>query len=711
MESARKILEFNSPGTEIEFTQGSEREIGLGKLINRLNFINFREESILVNFSHMRYARTVSLEATPLPCLNHKLECHWTDAGDFKPSLRACSFENILIDDGRKLVLATPELITLWEKGAIFLLPEKCIEVNYRKTRRHACQGIRAELLQNSARLQGSLVDFSAVSFRIETDSSPGQAFNWINPDVPVHVVFSSGPLTLYSGLCRILTQNLGQRSRGYVLEPMQSQMQRFKAKEIRSVRHELLPLPNALFQHPLTGKQVDLKVLDVSGSGFAVQEEPELSVLLPGMIIPDLQLRIANGFSVRCLAQVIYRQVKQRDDGSSFVRCGLSFLDMDIREHVNLLSLLYLAKNKHSYLNNKVNTEELWQFFFETGFIYPEKYAFVQANKHALKRMYDRLYTENPSVARHFVYHEGGAILGHMAMLRFYRKSWLVHHHAANKSESTNGGLVVLNQLAQSINDSYNLNSAHMNYVICYYRPENKFPNRVFGGAVKVINDKMGCSADQLAYLHYRRNVAEEWNFSGPWSLERSTAEDLLELEGFYEHDSGGLLLHALNLEADSFDCEELSKEYGQLGFTLKRHCYTLKKQGNIKALVTVNLSDIGLNLSDLTNCIHVIVIDPEQLSKEIVYLTLSILTQRYQQTDLPVLVYPVAYAEAAGISYEKKYALWVLNVQHNAPHFLKFLAALLNRHKNRGAKEQPRPNDPIPNPTLPLAARETAA
>ncbi|HBG06867.1 MAG: pilus assembly protein PilZ [Geobacteraceae bacterium GWC2_58_44] len=689
MESARKILEFVSPGTEIEFTKGSEKEIGLTKLINRLNFMNFQDDSILVNFTHLKYSRTVSLPAAPLPCLNNKLECHWIQTSDYKPSLKACSFENILIDDGRKLVLAVPELITLGERGAIFLLPEKCVEVNYRKTRRHICQGIRVELLQNGARLQGTLVDFSAVSFKMETESSPTQTFHWVNPDVPVQVVLSSGSGTIYSGQCRITSQNLGQRSRSYVLAPMQSHMQRFKAKEIRSVRHELLPLPNAVFQHPLTGKSIDLKVIDVSGSGFSVQEEVELSVLLPGMIITDLELKIANGFATKCMAQVIYRVVKTEDDGSCAVKCGLSFLDMDIREHVNLLSLLYLAKNKHSYMNSKVNTEELWQFFFETGFIYPAKYAFVQANKSTLKEMYEKLYTQNPGVARHFIYHEKGAILGHMAMLRFYKKSWLVHHHAANKSESVNGGLVVLNQLAQSINDSYNLNSAQMHYVICYYRPENRFPHRVFGGAARIINDKKGCSTDTFAYLHYRRNASDNWNFSGPWELERSTAEDLLELESFYEHESGGLMLHALNLEPDTVDCDELWQEYRQLGFTLKRHCYTLKKQGNIKAVVTVNLSDVGLNLSDLTNCIHVIVIDQEQLPKEIINLMLSILTHRYEQNDLPVLVYPASYADAAHLPYEKQYALWILNVQHNAPHFLKFLAGLVTRNRKKIDKE----------------------
>ena len=685
MESARKILQFVRPGTVIEFTEGSEKEIGQNKLINRLNFTNFQEGSILVNFRHPKYPRIIRLEASPRPCRNNKFECRWAQNKELPPNLNSCIFENIFIIDEQRLVVAVPELINLREKGAIFLLPEKSVEVNYRRTRRHTSVGIQVELLQYSARFQGTLLDFSALSFRIEITNSPNQTFQWINPDDPVQIVFSSESRTLYSGECRIISQNLGQMSRVYVLEPKQTQMQRFKPKEIRSLRHELLPLPNALFRHPLSGKDVDLKVIDISGSGFSVHEEPELSVLLPGMIIPDLELRIANGFTTRCMAQVIYRREVQNETGCSSVRCGLAFLDMDIKEHVNLLSLLSLARDKNAYISNRVNTEELWQFFFETGFIYPEKYAFVQANKARLKEMYETLYTQNPSIARHFIHHEKGAILGHMAMLRFYENTWLIHHHAANRMGSTNAGLLVLNQLAHSINDCYNLHSAHMNYVICYYRPENKFPNRVFGNAAAFINDKKGCSIDTFAYLRYQRDFSDDWNFSGPWELAHSTPEDLLELGSFYEQESGGLMLHAMNLEPDMIDCDGLSKEYQQLGFSMKRHCYTLKRHGTIKAVVTVNLSDVGLNLSDLTNCIQVVVLDSEQLPKDMIFLTLSILTHKYDQNDIPVLLYPLSYAEGEDIDYEKRYSLWALNVQQKGSSFLKYLTGLLNRTRTK--------------------------
>lgn len=680
MESARKILQIVKPGIVVDFSQGGEKEISLDRLVNKLNFINFTEDSILVNFKHPKYTRTVSLDATPLPCLNNRLECRWTKTKEIQPNLQDWVFEDIFIIDGQKLIVAVPELITLSEEGAIFLLTEKCFEIDYRKLRRHPCEGIQAELLQNSARFQGTLVDFSAASFRIQTESS-NQPFHRVKPEVPVLVIFSSGNETLFSGECRIVSQSLGQKSRVYLLESLLSRVQRFNDKEIRSIRHELLPRPNVVFKHPLTGRIINLEVIDLSGSGFAVQEEQELSMLLPGMVIPNLELRIPSGLTTSCSAQVIYRVVTRHEDGfgSGTVRCGLCFLDMDIREHVNLLSLLYPAKNKNAYFSYVVQTEELWRFFFETGFIPPEKYTFVEANKGTLKERYERLYTQNPGIARHFTYHENGAILGHMALLRFYQNSWLIQHYSAANSTSTDAGLVVLNQLAHSINDSHNLHSAHMSYVFCYYRADNEFHERVLGSATRIINDNKGCSLDTFACLNYQRTFSDDWNFSGPWELTPSTEEDLFDLESFYEQESGGLMLNALNLEPEMTECDELSEEYRRLGFTMKRNYYSIKKNGNIKAVAMVNVSDVGLNLSYLTTSIHITVIDQEQFSREIVYLMLSILAHRYDQNEIPVLIYPVSYAESANIPYDAKYALWALNIPQSGARFLKYLTELV--------------------------------
>ena len=78
------------------------------------------------------------------------------------------------------------------------------------------------------------------------------------------------------------------------------------------------------------------------------------------------------------------------------------------------------------------------------------------------------------------------------------------------------------------------------------------------------------------------------------------------------------------------------------------------------------INFSDIGLNMSDLTNCVNVFVLDPEELTRDTLSLALSILFIRFGKESMPVLIYPLSYAQSQKIVYERTYTLWVLSMLH---------------------------------------------
>lgn len=680
MESARKILQFVRPGSIIEFPQDNEKEIDGRKLINRLNYLNFQDGSLLVNFKHAKYPRTVSLEAKPLPCQKDLLECIWVEPSEVLQKIRSCNFENLFVIDGHKLVVVVPEVLELTERGVSFRLPQTCREVSYRKVRRHLCEGVSAQLMQNSALFDGTLLDFNAVSFRIEVLAKPPQTFQWLDPDLPVNVVFANKTGPRYSGECRIIKQNSGQNLRTFVLEPVSLQKPRFKPKTYRSTRQVLVPSPNVIFKHPLTGTQVNLKVIDVSGGGFSVEEDASNSVLLPGLIIDSIELNFANSFSTNCQVQVVYRKAVREDENT--VCCGLTILDMEIQDHVRLLSIIYQANERDSYLCSKVDMDQLWQFFFETGFIYPEKYGHIKVNKEKYRELYEKLYTENPRIARHFIYQKRGTILGHMATVRFYENSWLIHHHAASKSESNHAGLVVLNQITRFNNDSHRLYSIHMNYVFCYYRPDNRFPHKVFGGVARHLKNPKGCSLDEMAYLHVRREFNSLLRMSADWGLTATVKADLLELESFYEDYSGGLMIDALDLDSSMLEGGDIYREYESIGFKRERHLFSLKLNGSLVAVFMINFSDIGLNMSDLTNCVTVFVLDAEELTRDTLSLALSLLFIRFNQEEMPVLIFPLSYAQSQQIAYERTYVLWVMSMLHTDKGFV-YLDRLLKTVK----------------------------
>ena len=657
------------------------KSVGKRALVNKLNYLNFQDSTILITLKHVRYGSTISLSAKPLPCSGDRLDCVWDDVPNIERILTAFSFQSFLIADGRKFLLVEPEVTGMTDQGISFNLPESCREVVSRKAKRHPAKGISARLIQNGAEFHGALRDFNAVSFRIELKADAPRTFYWIDAASPVHLSFSAGEKTFYSGECRIIRQSFSDTTGTFVLEPLHHQLRRFKPKEYRAARQELVPSPHIVFKHPLSNTFVSLRVVDLSSSGFSVEEDEGNSVLLPGLILAEMEISFNDSFRIGCSAQVVYRNPVGEGNGGGLVRCGLAILDMAIADHVRLMALLHQAADANSYLCARVDMDALWSFFFETGFIYPEKYASLQESKEEMKLTYERLYNQHPGIARHFIYQNRGKILGHMAMVRFYENSWLIHHHAASKSDTTKAGLTVLNQISRYVNDINHLRSAHLNYVFCYFRPDNKFPNRVFGEFAIKLNDLQGCSLDTFAYFHHRPVSGRDQKLPAQWALANAQSADLEELHGFYQQESGGLMVKAFDLGAEGAGHDRLVEEYRDLGFRKERHLFALKKGGELKALIMANITDIGLNMSNLTSCATVIVLD-EAMPRSVLDGALSTVAAKYGRDDVPVLVYPVSYAERESLPSEKMYSLWVLNL-HYLDHYFKFCDALFHADK----------------------------
>jgi hypothetical protein len=627
---------------------------------------------------HGQYDKEISLKAIPQPCNSDLVECLWVDDKNISKIIQSYEFRNLLIPNSQKLLKVVPELLRIDEKGIGFLLPDSGTEITCRKVRRYACQGVSANLIQNSSVFLGTLIDFNGYSFNVKLKAVPPQTFEWLNPKYSANIILSDGAVTIYSGECKIIRYFQGLNTRNYILKPLKQEIQRFKQKEYRSERHKLTPSPNITFQHPFTKRRVDLKIVDLSGSGFSVEEDERRTTLLPGMILPGLSLNFSNNHKIKCSAQVVFRKPVVESNGGKWIKSGVALLDMDIQDHLKLIAMLHQAKNKNSYICNHVDLDALWNFFFETGFIYPDKYAVLQKNKKQIKETYAKIYTRNPHIARHFIYQDKGTIYGHMAMIRFYENAWMIHHHAARKSSAKRAGLIVLDQIGRMINDSHRLYSLHMDYALCYYRPDNKFPSRVFGGAAKSINDPKGCSLDGFACFHVNNRSRSMPALPESWRISETRPDDLQELADFYEHTSGGLMVEAIDLKPEKMDCSDLSNEYRQLGLTRVRHLYSLKKNGQLKAVLLANLSDIGLNLSDITNCVNVFVTNKAEFSAGILQAAISKVADITGKEDFPALLYPAAFADEQKISYEKIYNLWVLSLQYTDPYF-EYLKRLL--------------------------------
>jgi hypothetical protein len=657
--------------------QPAQKELSRRQLINKLNNLNFQDRTVNVVFRHRTHPRDLTIKAFPLPCQDARLVCRWAERFSFDQLIDAYEFQYLHVPKGQQLLEVKPEVKGINEQQIIFSLPETCREISIRTLHRHQCTDINAYLFQNGATFYGNLVDYGALQFRVGVATVPPQTFGWIEDDVPVTIVFTRGDRTLFSGDCNIIRHDQGLQVRHFILEPIQRQIRRFPPREFRSTRHRLTPTPDVVFEHPLFNKTINLKVYDLSGSGLSVEEEENAAVLMPGLIIPVLELVFSDGSCLRCMAQVVYCKPHQ-GSRKAMVRCGLAILNIGAEDHIRLLALMHQATDTHAYVCNKVDMEALWDFFFDTGFIYPQKYEFLQSNKEIIKATYEKLYHRSPSVASHFIYQDNGRILAHMATVRFYEASWLIHHHAAIRSAHNKGGLIVLNQVGRFFNESHRLGAMKMDYAFCYYRPENKFPSQVFGGAARNIKRPKICSVDLFAYFHHCKTDEHRSDLPNNWAIEAVSMEDLHDLRTFYESLSGGVMLEALHLSPERIDCSGLAATYRQMGLKRDRHLFALRYRGKLRAVIMVNLADLGLNMSDLTNSITFIVVNGRHLTCDMVQTAVGYLSHFYETDKVPVLLYPEPAARQMSIEAEKHYCLWAYNTQ-NLDYYFRFLKRLL--------------------------------
>ena len=630
-------------------------------LINTINHIHFTEGHILVCFRHSRYQDSIFVQACPDPCLGKELVCRWSDENISSIDLDKYEFQHLIIGNGQSMTIVPAVLKDMNNEYLKIHLPDTSHIVGQRRAKRYVCHDVGVELIQNGLLARGELVDFSPRGFRIKVRPELSSSFHWFNADEPVNISFHNHRRAFFSGTCRCVRQRLNLKDEEIVLFSSNASIKRFKSNRTRNPRQQLVPPPTLIFDHPLMKKRVQLGVSDISTSGFSVYEKADNGVLLAGMIIPDMVIAFAGSLRMNCDAQVIYRM----KEGENGVRCGLAILDMDINNYSHLTHILTNALDSYANVSAEIDMDALWEFFFDSGFIYPKKYGLIQSNREAFKKTYKKLYKENPEVARHFTYQRNGRIYGHISMVRAYDKAWMIHHHAALNMENRRAGFIVLKQIMHYLNDMHRLPSAKMDYVMSYFQPENKFPDRVFGGFARSLNNPKGCSVDTFAYLPYT-SLSLGARLPDGWTLRECSALDLWELNRYYNHSSGGLLLDAMALGREDSGDGSLENVYERLGLLRKLKAYSLTSQGILEAVLIVNQSDLGFNLSELLNSIKIIVTNPEALPWNVLSIAISRLTGVYRMDRVPVLFYPFDYVKIENVPYEKQYQAWVLNVRY---------------------------------------------
>ena len=647
-------------------------------IINKINYSNFQEIELTARFLQKQYNRDILVKVKPSPCINGRVHLTWQSGEAAETSFEQLKFIALHIPDNERSLYVKAEDFKLEENGFSVFLSDGGDFLAIRSHKRYSSNSCLALLLQNGILFKGFISEFSAKAFVLHLNAEFPYSFSYLNPSSTVTVTVQKGKQLLFSGECRIVRWEGNDQKRLYVVEPINTCIKRFKPKQFRSDRYRPGTAVFSSFHHPLTEKNTELTVFDLSGSGFSVRQKKGSELLFPGLVIPALHIILPGGMKLACSAQVIStRQIEDETKDTEIVH-GCSILDMDADHLTKLLSFIHQENDSTSSINSSIDLNELWNFFFESGFIYPEKYSYFLKRKNDIKKTFEKLYIHNSGIGKYFINKKSGSIRGHMAMVRSYENSWLIHHHAAGIQGKGYAGVKVLNQVGSFTNSCHRVPSMHMHYLLCYFRPENKFPVKVFRGIAEKIDDPKSCSLDSFAYFHPQKRFGEVQLDNG-WEIIETSHSDLLDFRAYYEQVSGGLLPDAFHLQPDTVEKSTLLEDYKQAGLKRDIKMYTLKLHSAVKALFLADFSNAGLNMSELMNCLKVFITDANTVSSQILEKAYMQILKLWDE-EVPILLYPSSYMTEKQLSFDKTYvcsgfSIWkqVINILLTYTKFLR--------------------------------------
>lgn len=647
------------------FCAGGEKKIPRSKLVNRINHLNFSGDTVSVLFQHRSSGRIIAIRAYPQPCAKDVLIC-LPALEDAERELADYDPRAVMIEDGREVIWTPVQPDSFAGRTLRLKLPEESAVHADRSVRRRASQGVRCEIVAADQTVGATLVDFSPRAFSLRL-SGPQHDENF-QPPPAARIDLYSGDVKLFSGACRLVRNGLNTPDGRLVYAPTDEEIRLFPQKKNRNPRRQITPSFTVSFQHPFFSGRVERDIFDVSTSGFSIRDNPAEEILMPGMLIPELVISYAGIVRMNCQAQVVYRR---EDAANRVVQTGLAITDMDILSYSRLNHLVGAYLDAHARVSTTVDMEALWEFFFDTGFIYGEKYHHLFPHRHSFKETYRRLYQDNPDIARHFTYEKNGTIYGHIAMVHAYPSSWVIHHFSAKPLVSRIPGLLILRQIIHYLSGCYRFRSAGINYVMTYYRPDNQIVDKIFGGFARSLNNPRGSSLDLFSYLHFDRFSASGALPDG-WVIRECLAGDFHALDAYYAAHSGGLLTEAFDLQQHS---GPLVNSFRRAGFQRECRTYCLCRADRPIAFFIVNRSDLGLNLSDLLNGITVFILDEQALAWEILAAALVRLGIVYTTDHIPILVYPERYPADRGVRADKRYQLWIMKTNPYADDYMEYM------------------------------------
>ncbi len=355
----------------------------------------------------------------------------------------------------------------------------------------------------------------------------------------------------------------------------------------------------------PLLHAPALYQVRDLSGTGFSFELDAAVDVFPPGICFTNIELRVGNE-EIQCKGQV--KNLARIPNVPSKLRCGVEFEGPEEAARVRLADLIMRSRFPGLQDGRGFSFDDLWSFFLQTKFMYQEKQERLAPILPELRQTLERLNSRPTKLFKSVVFSKGGQVVGYVSGLRAYRNTWMSQHLAA--SQGGQAGRLLNFGLAEYFEQNVDLE-----YHKIFYRPENRWAARVFGGFARNVSDLN--LSDLRTYGYFTMESDPRVVPTDP-SIEvfEPSDGDLRTVERHFVETEHGLILKANDLTSSALPMAELNEHYKGLGLHRRRHVLLALRNHAPVGFALAEVSSPGLNFSELLSAfsIHAFPGSPEQ-------------------------------------------------------------------------------------------------
>ncbi len=268
--------------------------------------------------------------------------------------------------------------------------------------------------------------------------------------------------------------------------------------------------------------------------------------------------------------------------------------LDTQDREIVDSLPRLSDLHESYGVQVNAIPVSELFALYERTGFLYPDKAARLTPHIGQVRDNWRRMLSAGESLLYVLTAGDEERGLASLAVWRTTYKGWM-SQHLVSEGNPYASRAVMLDAAAGCILKGEDESAQN------WFRPENRFPARVFGSMVQTIGESLS-SVQRHAYFSLPRRMSLP-SAGGirtvPYNSSHKGA-----LCAIASAARGGIYVAAEELSGD-VECEAIDELYRRVGLRRTRHvwlAYRGNKNEPIGAAI-VYRGPLGLNFSYLEN------------------------------------------------------------------------------------------------------------